>query len=172
MIWQGAFIDAARHWTGRGEGFEPPLGDNILTLPAGVAFAVLEKRDDAWPQPPREQGYRFRGYRLTPDDRPTFLYSFGDVKVEDFPNAMPGKDMSLQRTLKLSAEKPVAQLLLPCRRRQQDRGAGERLVSHRRLEDEAGGRRADHPQGRRQERNCSCRSFTDGKAQIVQEFVW
>ena len=35
MIWQGGFIDAARHWTDRGAGFEGPLGDNVLQLPAG-----------------------------------------------------------------------------------------------------------------------------------------
>ena len=25
-IWQGAFIDAARHWSGRGEGYQPRSG--------------------------------------------------------------------------------------------------------------------------------------------------
>ena len=38
MLWQGAFMDAGRHWTDRGEGFEGPLGDNILTMPPGVAL--------------------------------------------------------------------------------------------------------------------------------------
>ena len=40
-IWQGAFIDAAQHSSGRGEGFEPPLGDRIYTLPGGPPFAML-----------------------------------------------------------------------------------------------------------------------------------
>src|SRR5262249_3356818 len=76
MIWQGAFLDAARHWTDRGSGFEPPLGDNIVHLPAGVAFAVLGKEGEAWPnKSARDLGYKFLGYRLTPDQRPTFLYS-------------------------------------------------------------------------------------------------
>ena len=34
LLWQGDFMDAGRHWTGRGEGYESPLGDNILQ-PAG-----------------------------------------------------------------------------------------------------------------------------------------
>ena len=34
LIWQGEFIDAARHWTDRGAGFEPPLGENVLHLPS------------------------------------------------------------------------------------------------------------------------------------------
>lgn len=108
MVWQGAFIDASRHWLDRGAGFQGPLGDNILKLHPGATFAVLAKPDEAWPTiAPKELGYRFKGYRLTPDDRPTFLYTFGDLKVEDFPNAVAGKDPSIRRTLKLSVTKPV-----------------------------------------------------------------
>src|SRR5262249_11359503 len=111
MIWQGAFLDAARHWTDRGSGFEPPLGDNIIHLPAGAAFAVLGK--DTEPRPkrsPRELGQKFLGYRLTPDQRPTFLYAVAGAKVEDFPNAVAGKSPSLRRTLTLTAAQPVAGL--------------------------------------------------------------
>ncbi|MFO0842882.1 MAG: hypothetical protein U0797_10875 [Gemmataceae bacterium] len=109
LIWQGAFLDAARHWTDRGSGFEGPLGDNVLRLPAGPAFARLEKSGDPWPGgPAKARGYRFRGYRLTKDDRPTFLYSFSDVAVEDFPMAVAsGKEVTLKRTFDLSATKSV-----------------------------------------------------------------
>src|SRR5205085_5023930 len=48
MVWKGGFIDAARHWTDRGAGFEGPLGDDVLSLPAGASFAVLPKPDAAW----------------------------------------------------------------------------------------------------------------------------
>ena len=106
MLWQGAFIDAAKHWTDRGVGFEGPLGDNILKLPSGVSFAVLPKADAVWPSTAaKEQGYKFTGYRLTADDRPTFLYSVNDLKVEDFPNPVAGKEPSLKRTLTLTARK-------------------------------------------------------------------
>lgn len=108
LIWQGAFIDAGRHWNGRGEGYQGPLGDNILKLPAGATFVVLSKPDEAWPTTaPKELGYKFSGYQLTPDDRPKFYYTFGDLKVEDFPNAVAGKEPSLRRTLGLSVTKPV-----------------------------------------------------------------
>jgi hypothetical protein len=111
LLWQGAFIDAARHWTDRGAGFEGPLGDNILALPAGPSFAVLDKSAAAWPtKPPKEMGYKFKGYKLTPDDRPTFRYTFGAVKIEDFPNPVAGKEPALRRTLKLTAAKPVDNL--------------------------------------------------------------
>ncbi len=65
LIWQGAFIDASRHWTGRGEGFQGPLGDNVLTLPTGPTFALLENDADAWPRKrAKERGDLFRGYKL------------------------------------------------------------------------------------------------------------
>ena len=40
MIWRGSFMDASRHWTGRGQGFEPPLGDDIITLSNQLPFLV------------------------------------------------------------------------------------------------------------------------------------
>jgi len=112
LIWQGAFIDAARHWEGRGQGYEGPLGDNILALPKGVPFAVLPKPDAAWPTASaKEQGYKFTGYRLSPDDRPTFDYAMNAVKIEDFPNAaVNGKDSALKRVLKLSTTTTVDNL--------------------------------------------------------------
>src|SRR4029434_787499 len=48
LLWQGAFIDAAKHWTDRGAGHEGPLGDNIQQLPAGAPFAVLAAADASW----------------------------------------------------------------------------------------------------------------------------
>ncbi len=107
LLWQGAFIDAARHWTDRGAGFEGPLGDNILRLPSGAPFAVLNKLDAPWPTASsKEQGWRFDGYRLARDDRPTFMYSQDDLKVEDFPNPSSSKEPTMRRTFKLSDSKP------------------------------------------------------------------
>jgi mono/diheme cytochrome c family protein len=112
MIWQGSFIDAGRHWNGRGEGSEPPLGDNILSLPAGSSFAVLDGPEAVWPKENSKlQGFKFAGYHLTPDERPTFVYSLGDIKIEDFPNAVvTGKDAGLRRTFSLAASKDVNNL--------------------------------------------------------------
>jgi mono/diheme cytochrome c family protein len=111
MIWQGAFFDAARHWSDRGDGFEGPLGDNVLHFPNAVSFARLAKDDEPWPtKNARELGHQFRGYRLTSDQRPTFLYEVGDVRIEDFPDAVAAKANAaptLKRTLTLTAAKPV-----------------------------------------------------------------
>jgi hypothetical protein len=107
LLWQGAFLDAARHWTGRGEGFEGPLGDGVLRLPSGVAFAVLSRPDEPWPAgKAKERGYRFLGYKLTPDDRPTFLYAVGEAKVEDF-GGPGGKEGTFRRRLSVTAPAPV-----------------------------------------------------------------
>jgi cytochrome c2 len=86
MIWHNGFIDASKHWTGRGSGFEGPLGDSIIKFPEGVAFAALKSSADPWPtQSAKELGYRFEGYRLGEKRQPTFLYSVGGVQVEDTP---------------------------------------------------------------------------------------
>jgi cytochrome c553 len=114
LIWQGAFIDASRHWTDRGAGFEPPAGDNVIQFANTVAFAVLVAPTAPWPTQPGRTlpGYRFNGYRVTKDERPTFLYTIHGVHVEDFPNAVasPNASPALRRTLKLSAEKAVDNL--------------------------------------------------------------
>jgi mono/diheme cytochrome c family protein len=112
MIWQGGFIDARRHWTDRGSGYEAPLGDNIVHLPAGAPFALLDKPDTAWPKArSKELGFKFQGYRLTSDDRPTFLYALGAVSFEDFPNAAPESgSLGLKRSFTLTATAPTENL--------------------------------------------------------------
>jgi hypothetical protein len=93
LLWQGAFIDASKHWAGRGAGFQPPLGRNVLKLPDGAPLAKLDAPDSPWPATSaREQGYRFLGYRLDAKERPTFLYEYAGVHVEDFPEAVATED--------------------------------------------------------------------------------
>jgi cytochrome c2 len=113
LIWHNAFIDAAKHWNGRGQGFQPPLGDHLVTLPGGVPFASLETLETNWPtDAARKQGYRFRGYRIDKKRRPVFRYRFGNIQVEDDPQPVKtDKDPKLVRSLKLeragAAGKPL-----------------------------------------------------------------
>ena len=66
MIWQGDFIDGARHWNGRGQGYQPPAGDAVVNLPEGVAIAALESADAEWPRAEyRTKDLRFRGTTST-----------------------------------------------------------------------------------------------------------
>ncbi len=84
LIWQGAFIDASRHWTGRGQGFQPPLGDNVVKLPGGAPFASLSDVDSTWPEEVgKDAGYQFLGYKLDQVNNPTFRYRFGEHAISD-----------------------------------------------------------------------------------------
>lgn len=103
MLWQGDFIDASRHWSGRGNGFQGPQGDNVIAFAAGVPFAPLPSLESPWPdKPAREQGYKFRGYRFDKSRRPTFQYDVGSTHVDDFPHAVAGNPASLERTITLA----------------------------------------------------------------------
>src|SRR5262249_174504 len=112
MIWQGAFIDASRHRTDRGEGSEPPLGDHIIRLPEGEPFAVLESPDSPWPTAAgKKAGYQMRGYRLDQKRRPVFLYYFSSIQAEDCPSPVPGElDPEFHRTITLHAQATVSNL--------------------------------------------------------------
>ncbi|MCC7423379.1 MAG: c-type cytochrome [Planctomycetaceae bacterium] len=112
LIWQNQFIDASKHWVGRGPGFQTPLGDNIVALPKGAPFAALPSGSAAWPgSSPKEQGYHFRGYRLDDNRRPVFRYDITQaggavVSVEDAIRPVAAKPYpSLARTISLSTEK-------------------------------------------------------------------
>jgi mono/diheme cytochrome c family protein len=175
LIWQGDFLDAVRHWSDRSEGFEPPLGDNVVHLPPGVAFAVLTKENEAWPnRSAKELGYQFGGYRTTTDGRPTFLYDCCNVRIEDCPNAVAGKSSpSIRRVLTLTADKPVANLWF--RAAVADKieviAKGTYRINGEwtlRLDAAEGKIRKS---GGKMELLAPVR-FHDGKARIVQEFVW
>jgi mono/diheme cytochrome c family protein len=175
LLWQGAFMDAGRHWTDRGEGYEGPLGDNILHLPAGVSFAVLPTGDAPWPAlPAKAQGYRFLGYNLSDDDRPTFLYAAGNVKVEDFPNAVAGKDPSVRRTLRLTASGPADNLFFRAAVGAKVEALGDgwyRVDGTYKVKVESAGAPVLRQSGGKTELLVPVR-FAGGKAQVVQEIVW
>lgn len=103
LVWQGAFIDASKHWHERGPGFQGPLGDNPQTLERGVSIARLDSLTNAWPrQSTEELGWVFRGYRLDARRRPTFLYALPGLEISDTPEpvaAGDGKPARLKRTL-------------------------------------------------------------------------
>ncbi|HTU20266.1 MAG TPA: c-type cytochrome [Gemmataceae bacterium] len=177
LLWQGEFIDAGRHWNDRGVGFEPPLGENVIHLPAGVAFAVLAKHDETWPtKSGKDLGYQFHGYRTTPDGRPTFSYSCRGARVEDFPNAVAGKSSSsIRRALTLTSDKPVANLWFRAAVADKIEPAAAkgsyRINGEWTLKLDAGAEAKVRKSGGKTELLVPLR-FQDGKARIVEEFVW
>lgn len=84
LAWRNAFIDAGRHWTGRGSGWQPPLGDGVITPDASATVALLPAIDATWPEsPPRERGGRFLGYKVDEQGRPTFTWSCDGLTVNE-----------------------------------------------------------------------------------------
>jgi len=112
LLWHGAFIDASQHWVGRGAGFQTPLGDNVLKLPEGVSFAVLDEPHAPWPtHTAKELGYQFGGYHLGQARRPTFRYRVHHAWIEDELAANSAEEFApVQRTLTVTAAAPVANL--------------------------------------------------------------
>ncbi len=84
LLWRGAFIDAARHWTNRGGGHQAPLGYGVIPLPEGTPFSVLESLDSPWPAPqPRAEGFAWKGYHLDAKGAPTFHFEWQGVKISE-----------------------------------------------------------------------------------------
>lgn len=113
LVWRGAFLDAGRHWTGRGQGFQPPLGDGVFTPDASSAIAVLPSERDEWPkESARERGARFSGYRLDQSGRPTFTWSVAGITVSESiePVADDAGRPVIRRTLRIvgTPEKGIA----------------------------------------------------------------
>lgn len=120
LAWRGNFMDASRHWTGRGVGFESPLGDGVFTPDAGTPLAEFSSfaalRSAAWPTGSLREargpvaGYRFQGYRLDATGTPTFGWRWGDRDVQDHVmpamfagiSGRPPKLPGLRRTITVS----------------------------------------------------------------------
>jgi azurin len=113
-LWKGAFLDAGRHWTGRGAGDINVSGYALQELGREEGFALLPDPAAAWPalRDGLATASHFTGYRLDAQQRPTFRYTLqgGAVSVEDTPqpqgDVVKGTD-SLQRTLTLSGTIPA-----------------------------------------------------------------
>ena len=83
LIWKGKFATAQPNRFSA-------IGDQRIEFAPGIPFHGLETLDDNWPYKrktdylfPQDHGYRFRGYYLTKRKRPTFMYDYGDVRVEE-----------------------------------------------------------------------------------------
>ncbi len=112
LVWHGKFIDAARHRTGRGEGYEAPLGDDVVQLGGAPPFAILKDKSEAWPQlSGKKAGYKMRGYLLDEKRRPKFLYSYNDISVEDYTVAARVEDEPvLRRDIQLQSSEAAPPL--------------------------------------------------------------
>ena len=94
LIWTGDFMDGSRHWIDRGQGNQPPAGENIIKLSGSPAL-------------PTEA--RFRGYKLDPAGNPTFSIQIGDQYVLD---SWKPESNALVRTLSIKGNSGPVELLL------------------------------------------------------------
>ena len=107
-VWRGRFFDGSGVASGRSDTFKAALGKDIIDLPAGPAFAILESQSDPWPvaeKTDRNIGGRFKGYSLDDKGRPTFRYALGDNTVEEkvVPVLKPGGTV-LRREFKITGD--------------------------------------------------------------------
>jgi len=105
QLWKGEFASVD-------PGHFRPRGTDSISFPPGIPFHRLRSLDDNWPYKgktnhpfPQDHGYQFRGYHLDAARRPTLLYHYGDIAVEDFFEDVRDKDGKayFKRTLRFDA---------------------------------------------------------------------
>ncbi len=94
LLWLGPFMDGGRHWTGRGQGAEPPAGHDLIKPTDNRAFPASAK---------------FRGYQLDPHGNPTFTVQINGITVKDSYRARDGK---LIRVLSAQGKGTAIEILL------------------------------------------------------------
>ena len=84
LMWKGDFASV-------NNGSFQARGSDRIDFPQGIPFHRLKSMEDDWPYKrktdylfPQDHGYQFRGYYLDKQKRPTFMYRYGDIKVEEF----------------------------------------------------------------------------------------
>ena len=92
QLWKGEFASVD-------SGHFRPRGTDSIAFPPGIPFHRLKSLDDPWPYKgksnhafPQDYGYQFRGYHLDAARRPTLLYRYADIAVEDFFEDVRDKD--------------------------------------------------------------------------------
>ena len=98
QIWKSEFIDAAKHWTGRGQGRTSPAGAAVQHLERWTPIKAGTDLEMAWSSEiGRDLGYRFKGYQLDSNGNPTFRYQAGNVQIDDA--VTPLSDDGLKRSI-------------------------------------------------------------------------
>lgn len=176
MIWQGAFMDASKHWVDRGAGFQPPLGENVLHLPAGVPLATLADEKSDWPsQTAKELGYQFKGYTYDAKRRPTFTFKYGEITVsEEIVPAGTLEKPTLKRTLTFKSPHPAERVYLRVAiddAIKVEEGGLFAMKGGWQTRLAGGGKPVVRESGGKQQLLVPV-TFNNGEAKIVQEFIW
>jgi hypothetical protein len=140
-----------------------------------VPLASLDSLDAPWPkQPPKERGYRFRGYHLDSQGRPTFRYEGPGFAVDDFPVPVAGeKEGHFERhlTVRSIGEVQHVYLLAAAGEIKQLTDGRYSLSSGATLRLRSGSMPLIRQNGGRQELLLPV-IFENGKTEIVEEITW
>jgi hypothetical protein len=138
LVWRGAFIDAGKHWTGRGQGAQSPLGDGVFTPDAATAIAVLGSPESPWPAAQsgqrkgrQREGVRFRGYSLDAEGRPTFNWSSDGMRIgEKIEPIVEGGKQVVRRTIQVAGRPAAGEAFfrVALARKVEDKGDGWLLI--------------------------------------------
>ena len=91
-------MDGSRHWVERGQGNQPPAGENVVKLSGAPAL-------------PKEA--RFRGYKLDPTGNPTFSVQIDkQILLDSWKPAGSADSPAFLRTLSLKGQGSPAEFLL------------------------------------------------------------
>ena len=104
LLWKGRFLNAESTWSNRFSPFVHPLSEDRAKLSDAMPLATLKDRRSPWPEPTGEKaGYSFGGFRISPSGEPTFLYSVGQIAVEE--RLIPSQDSTwFRRALELTGD--------------------------------------------------------------------
>ena len=141
-----------------------------------VAWASALACATAWPtKPARELGYKFRGYRLSDDQRPTFLYSFNEINIEDFPNAIETKaNPAIRRSFTLTTDIPIGNLYYRAAvadKIEAEARGGWHQINDWRMRIESDARPVVRRSGKKMELLVPIR-FTGNRAKFMQKYAW
>jgi hypothetical protein len=103
QIWKGDFAQTTTMWHGRGDAQVAEPQGSVITLSGQPSVALLSSPEAAWPDSATgtPTPFRFKGYRLDPQGRPSFNYELGQVKVQE--RLVPdGQGRQLQHELTLT----------------------------------------------------------------------
>jgi cytochrome c5 len=97
LIWKGRFINAGKHWTGRGQGAQNPLSNNLIKLGQGVA----------WSKHGKELNLKLVGYTMDKTGNPTFNYKATDMDIT-FSEQYLSSEKDLTRLITINSAKDQA----------------------------------------------------------------
>jgi cytochrome c2 len=116
LAWTGEFLSAKPAWDGRAGQYASPSGGNVVEFAPGSPLAVLESADQAWPELDENrrsnpEGWRFVGYRFDEKRVPSFVYEYGDIRVEETPGTEYRRDAAVvTRKFRFTADTDVENL--------------------------------------------------------------